>query len=281
MRWIFYVLIALLLSASSTNAQGRLSQIRDKVDPPPSSRDEEEEEDDHTHHDCCCDEDEDDGIFGPIIAELFFSPFTVPHALTKDSLEIEGLFPPYPYAKPFEGYIQRSKKFSEEEKELLGTIAGRFSVEQGSDFRGLHRTNFHMLIETMSRFGIQTRFDYLYEDTGFGKDELYLGTTELTFRFAQCSSFQSFAGIGLRYINERDKNHFGFNFTYAFDVFPVKPYVMSVIFDLGTIGSATVIHIRGTFGVLWKGIEFFGGYDYRSFDGVGVKGPFLGLRYWF
>lgn len=279
MRCVVSGILVLLFCAMPIHAQGKLSEVRDRVeleDPPEP----EEKKDDH---DCDCDDDDEGNSFlGLLLWYALISPFVIPHAIADDAFEKTGMFPPYPYAEPYEGYLQRPLEMSDEDREPLRRFAGRFSVENGNDFDGLNRTNVSVLLETTSRFGIQSRFNYLTEDLdGGGTDEIFVGSTELIYRFAQCSKFQAYAGLGVRYLDDQSHTHAGFNFTYGVDVFPCDPVIACFILDLGTAGNAGVVHFRGTIGVIWQHVEVFAGYDFRSFDDVSIQGPLAGLRLWF
>jgi len=61
-----------------------------------------------------------------------------------------------------------------------------------------------------------------------------------------------------------------------------------VNFDIGSLGDAVVLQIRGTLGVIIGRAEIFAGYDHVAMKstidqrspGVGLGGPVLGLRVW-
>jgi hypothetical protein len=74
---------------------------------------------------------------------------------------------------------------------------------------------------------------------------------------------------------------YGFNITYGGDVFPCKPVVISSSLDLGNLGSASVIRLRGTVGLIHRHWEVFGGYDFYRIGSVDLQGPMAGLRLWF
>ena len=92
---------------------------------------------------------------------------------------------------------------------------------------------------------------------------------------------QMSAGLGLNVLDDRFRTHYGFNFTYGADIFPVKPLVVSLSMDAGNVGHAGLFRARGTVGVLYRGLELFTGYDYLNIGGVDLQGPLAGLRLWF
>jgi hypothetical protein len=165
--------------------------------------------------------------------------------------------------------------------------SGRLSLEEGTDFRGLNRAGGQLLLESNSRLGIQTRWNYLSERHD---DDMVLGDVNLVYRFAQNEVVQFRSGLGMRVMHsgrggrtlaDRRQTDFGFNFTYGADLFPRKPWVLSGEFDAGSLGSAAVFHGRASAGVLLQRWEFFAGYDYQRIGSVDVQGPMVGLRFWF
>ena len=51
--------------------------------------------------------------------------------------------------------------------------------------------------------------------------------------------------------------------------------------DAGNAGHAGLFRVRGTAGVLYRGLEVFAGYDYLNIGGVDLQGPLVGLRLWY
>ena len=90
-----------------------------------------------------------------------------------------------------------------------------------------------------------------------------------------------YAGLGANVLDNPVKTRWGFNFTYGADLFLVKPLVLSLELDAGTLGKVGAFHARGTAGVLWRGWEVFTGYDYRRIGPVDLQGPVAGVRLWF
>jgi hypothetical protein len=88
-------------------------------------------------------------------------------------------------------------------------------------------------------------------------------------------------GFGLRVLDVGTATHCGYNFSVAADVFPRKPFVLSLQLDAGEVGDASLFRARGTVGVLYRGVEVFAGYDYLNIGGVDLQGPLAGLRIWF
>ena len=110
---------------------------------------------------------------------------------------------------------------------------------------------------------------------------MVIGDVNVIFRFAQNEWGMMRTGLGLRVRTDHCDSDFGFNFHYGADFFPVNPVVVSSSVDLGNLGAAGVVHLRGTVGLTRKGWEIFGGYDWLRIGDVNLQGPMLGLRLWF
>lgn len=274
--------LLLLVACSAATGQGRLESVRDKVQAEPSSEQKDKKEEDCCH--CSCDEDDSDSLFGELFRECFLAvvsaPFTIPHHAMNDSFDRWGYFPSHPY-KNHNGYLMQEPLEPEAQKQAR-TWAGRIAIENGNDFNGLNRFNFHLLMETSSRLGFQTRWNFLEETlSGFRSDELILGSTEVIFRFAQSPGIQMYSGIGFRTLIDNAQSCWGVNFTYGADIFPGDPLIVSLLFDAGTLGSAVVYRLRGTLGVAFDRLEIFAGIDYLNISGVPIWGPLLGARLWY
>jgi hypothetical protein len=265
---------------------GRLDAVRDQV------RGTKDQHDDNSHHDKHHDgpgDDDDDEALGQVYLMLLISPWMLPHHALHDSFRNDSFFRPYPYADGCGGALwinpdrcDHPPTLPKEQADTLKSWMVRLTLDDSDDFDGLNRIHGQLLIDTASRFGLQTDWWYLIERMPCGcVDTMMLGDVNLVFRFAECEWMQMRSGLGLRMQFDRGDSHFGFNFTYSADVFPVDPLVASFQFDAGTLGSATVLHGRATVGATWHGWEVFGGYDWLRIGNVDLSGPMLGLRLWF
>jgi hypothetical protein len=234
--------------------------------------------------------DDDDAADSSPAATLLLFPFWLPHHLLRDDLSRYGYFPAYPYPDVYPGYLWQGRwphsmrdqvpKGSEPEGIRWWSI--RVSGEDGNDFRGMNRAGLRATVDTASRFGIQSNWNFLTETLPCGcHDNTVLGDTSLTYRFAQHEQLHMYTGLGFRVLTDRSVTDWGVNFLYGLDFFPAKPVVISALFDAGNVGSAGVVHARGTLGVVKNHFEFFGGYDFIRIGSVNVQGPMLGLRLWF
>jgi hypothetical protein len=62
---------------------------------------------------------------------------------------------------------------------------------------------------------------------------------------------------------------------------PVRPLVFSAELDLGTLGHASVVHVRSTAGVSWGVTEAFVGYDLYDIGSTQVQGLVAGVQVWY
>ena len=193
-------------------------------------------------------------------------------------------FPAFPYAEDQTGYLwidRPESGTSTPPPKDLRKAGFRVSVEDGNDFDGLNRVGGTVFVDTISRLGVLARVNYLEEQLDAGTDHLWLGELDLTCRFAQHEKVAMYAGVGLRVMEDRGDSHLGWAVLYGADFFPAPPVVLSVWFDAGQVGAATVTHGRGTVGMLYRGWEVFGGYDWLRIGSVDVQGPLIGVRCWF
>jgi hypothetical protein len=277
----------LLCSPPLLRAQeGKLDRVREEVnrEEPPADR---KEREDNCEDDAC-------GellaiLFGPCILYTLASPFIVPHVLLNDDLHVYGYFPGFPYAGGRPGYLHVGEPVEPPAEPGTWLSGGRLkpwalrlAVEESNDFDGLNRVTGHFLLDTASRFGVQSSWTQLHECTCRGpSDELVLGDVNLVFRFAQHERATFRTGLGFRTLLDGSDSRWGFNFTYGADFYPKKPFILSGQIDAGTLGSAGVFHGRATAGFNWRHVEVYGGYDYLRIGSVDLQGPVMGLRLWF
>jgi hypothetical protein len=112
-------------------------------------------------------------------------------------------------------------------------------------------------------------------------DALLIGDGNLVWRFAQGTWGEFRIGLGLNWLNDSDRTDVGFNFTYAADFYPRKPWVLSTVIDAGTLGKAGLFRFHTTAGVVVHGIEPYAGYEYADIGRTHWNGLIAGLRFWF
>ena len=136
-------------------------------------------------------------------------------------------------------------------------------------------------MDTFFRFGLEAGWTQLVERLDEGPlDSLAIGDVNLTFRIAQHRMVQMRIGLGWRYMADQQGAEHGFNYSLAFDIFPVRPLVISESFDIGMLGEAFFLHNRTSLGFALGPVELFAGYDVMLIGPVLFHGPLSGLRLW-
>jgi len=138
------------------------------------------------------------------------------------------------------------------------------------------------LVDTFTRVGLAASWNALEErlPTG-GRDQLCIGDCNLVYRFAQAEWAEFRSGLGFNWLNDRGGTNLGFNFTYAADFYPWKPWGVSTGIDWGTLGRAELFRFRATVGLVRYGIEPYVGYEYTDIGQAHWNGLVGGLRFWF
>lgn len=219
-------------------------------------------------------------VFGAAIVGVgagVTAPFWGPAVWVEDSYSFSARFADYPYQDDLTGYMYLPAGRSESKSRSL-----RVRSEYADDFAGQQRIGGQVLCESASRFGFDTTTDYRVEDLGRGTyDELWMGDANLVFRFAQSEWLTMRTGLGLNWLSDDCGNDYGFNFTYAGDWFPVKPWIVSSELDAGTLGDAWLLHLRSTAGFNFRHAELFLGYDWTRVGNVDLGGWVSGIRLWY
>ena len=160
--------------------------------------------------------------------------------------------------------------------------AGQFRADYGDNFGRLTGVGGELILETTSRFGVDTSFRCLTERLpGADDDHLNLGDCNLIYRFAQSARAQMRTGIGANWLNDSTRTDLGFNFTYGGDFFPRKPWVLSSAIDWGTLGHAGLFRFRATGGVIVNRFEGYLGYEYLDIGSTQDNFLIGGVRVWF
>ena len=290
--WVTSIVL-LLLGTASADAQGTLQRVRDDVRSSSGSSDSGSSSSGDSPGGSFLNglfsSDGDGGSLGGMLVGIaVLAPFYLPAALIGDKYEYQLPFTRYPYADGYHGYqilpldLAATMYTAETSDVQRNNWAVRVAIENGNDFNGINRVGGQLKIETASRWGFVTNWNYYYERFSCGcTDETVIGDTNVTFRFAQNEVVSLYTGLGFRMMSDRKQTDFGFNFTYGGDWFPVRPIIVSAVFDAGTLGSAGVVHGRATVGAIWHGFELFAGYDFMRIGDVNLQGPMAGVRFWF
>lgn len=217
-------------------------------------------------------------IIGMGIVYALASPFLLPAALLQDDYDHITEFPDYPYAEGVSGSLLHNNSDEIKKQSWMGTVQ-TFVIPQAHD---LDRIGTRLLLDSTSRFGIDTESNYWTQNLGGGHhDQLWTGDANLVFRFAEGERMQWRVGVGVNWLSDDVRNEAGFNFTYGFDWFPARPWTVSSVMDLGSLGRSTMFHGRTTVGAMIGQAEVFAGYDYFQIDNAEFQGPVAGLSWRF
>ena len=288
LRVITYLLIfaSLIFASREANAQGALSGMQEEIRTPSApkkssndksnSRRKKRKRCGHSYA-CTCDDD-DHSFFSWLFWGAATAPFWIPPKAVEDDYSLPGYFPEYPYQDGIPGYMMIDPE--------LPIKPFAYSLQAGTeyadDFDGMSRIGTHFLIDTTTRFGIDSEVNYWRESLGGGRhDDIWTGDANLVFRFAQSERIQMRTGLGTNWIANDVGSDFGFNFTYQGDFFPQKPWVISGELDLGSLGDETLVHGRITTGLQWRRAEMLIGYDYYEVGQTKLNGFVSGIRLWF
>lgn len=225
-----------------------------------------------------CDDSDDWHGLGELVALGLTAPFWGPPVMVGDTYSEKGYFPHYPYENDTPGFM-----VGEFDSPTEGYSAHlRTRLEYADNFDDLSRIGGRVLFEHTWRLGIDSSFDLHREKLGPNNhDDLSLGDANLVFRFAQSDILIMRSGLGVNWLNDDAGTDLGFNFTYGGDLFPVKPWVISSELDWGTLGDATLFHLRGTVGVQLNRVTVYTGYDFLDVGRSQTHGLIGGLELWF
>ncbi len=216
-------------------------------------------------------------------------PFLLRAVLLGDSYQIQAQFPRKPYPDEHPGYLWLGRAVlappgtpAPLPPTGLSWWSLRASVEKSFQVDGISRVGGEVRFDTDARFGVLVHWNAYREVFPCGcTDNFFVGDLNATFRFAQHELAVFYAGIGCRMFADQWYVQEGLNLVAGFDLFPIKPVVISGLVDGGTLGSAGVIHARGSVGITRGRWELMGGYDFLRIGWVNLQGPFLGVRLWF
>jgi hypothetical protein len=223
---------------------------------------------------------------GILAGTAIAAPFVLPMMALGDQAGSAPYFPSYPYPLGHPGYMRFDPWISDDpdapNPEGPKPWAVRAAIEDGNDFRGLNRLEGRLFVDTATRLGFRTNWDWFAEDLGNGRtDHTVLGDAEVTIRFVQTESALMHAGVGGRVLTDRHDTRAGFNGLYGIELFPLRPWVLSATVDLGNLDEAFALRARGTLGATFRRWEVYGGYEFQRIGSVNLQGPMLGLRVWF
>ena len=293
------ILLALVLCTSSAATAQSLGQLRSEVrvnDPVPArAPDRDRDDSQHSHYDDDGDDDydsdsytlEDIGLIGLVGSVVVSSPIWLPIALADDHFGRAGYFPAFPYQYD-SGYmlIPPYESVGPSGPRMPFNYAVRARSDYGTNFNGLDWVGGNVLAEFSTRFGLESEFRYYQQDflnppTAGARDNAWLGDANVFYRFAQSDFMQFRTGVGINWLSDRLHTDVGFNFTYAADFYPTKPWVISGEFDWGVLGDEQLLHTRITTGLQMKGLEAYIGYDFVDVGKFQSNSLIAGVRLWF
>jgi len=249
----FVLLLAVaILSARSdvVLADGKLQRLRSEVRDEDSSEKKKKEKSSSTFS--CDDDDEDflDELMKPLVLYTVAASFVVPHLMLEGDIWTTGYFQDYPY-ESFPGHMV----IDSSEFEGTSSWFGRFTAQYGDDLDGVSLIGGRLLLDSHARLGLDVEWNRHGEILSDGDtDHLWTGDVNAVFRFAQSEHVEFRSGCGLNWLSDEIGSDYGFNFTYGADIYPVRPWVVSTSLDLGKLGEATRLHLRGTGGVIHEGL---------------------------
>jgi hypothetical protein len=202
------------------------------------------------------------------------APFYGPIALLRDNWSEPGRFPRAPY-EDSPGYINP-------DNDDLRLWSARFDAQYGNNGQGIDSLGGHFLLDSSFRLGLEASGGQLQQHFPGGVcDRLAIGDANVVFRFAQAPWAEFRTGLGANWMSDRQEGNVGFNFTYSADFFPRNPWIISTVFDGGTLGHAGLFRFRLTGGVVFHGVEAFAGYENLDIGRTDINSVVTGLRFWF
>ena len=162
-------------------------------------------------------------------------------------------------------------------------LAVRLDVDYLDTFDRLDSIGGHLLVETASRFGLAASCEPFRRTASQRRPRS--ASTWATAIWSTVSPRaigpSSAPGSGLNWLSDSCGADLGFNFTYAADLYPRKPWVLSATIDCGTLGQTGLFRFRTTAGVVFHGVETYAGYEYTDIGRTHWNGLIAGLRFWF
>jgi hypothetical protein len=263
MRHALLILSILTLPAAAV-AQGKLEQVREAVDSSRSSDDKSKSDaDSFADSSRPCDPQPTVSGESSESPDPWFSG------------GVSGGFTKYPYATTGTTYLWLDRPSGD-------WLSARAGLEYGNDFDGLGRVGLRLFLDTETRFGLKSDWDYYTERLDCGcRDDLWIGDVTGTYRVAQAEGLHVYVGFGARFLMDRGRDWAGVNFLAGFDGFPGKPVHLFGSAEGGTLGHAGLWRLRGGAGYMWGRAELFAGYDWLRIGQAELHGPFAGVRVWY
>lgn len=206
-----------------------------------------------------CEPDAFDSLGSQLVGEVFLNVVATPFLVPRFALDDDGssgYFVAAPYQNnlfsiTYDPTIPGARDF-----------VADIQLDVGTNFDQLFQTHGRLVLDGPWRIGVDSEVYHRYENGHSGSDTLWNGDVNVVYRFAQDEHWQLRAGLGMNWMYDRGQVDTGFNSTYSVDWFPTDPIHYSGSIDLGTLGDATVFHLRNTIGITRGGWGVFTGHDY-------------------
>jgi hypothetical protein len=223
--------------------------------------------------------DSDDDDYSESVVDIILFPWRLPYALIDDGRHGNLGFAAYPYAGDADGYLRTVDKRT---SSFADRLAFRVCGDASYQLDGLWRGAIGARILLPLRLELDSEWR-LYRENNRGEipDSAVIGNAHLAYRFAQNAYLQFRTGVGYQQWIDDEGSEYGIDFTYGFDAFPGRPWIISVDAGMGSLGAAFVARVRATVGVNIDAVEFFAGYEHIDVNGIALSGPLLGARTWF
>ena len=225
-----------------------------------------------------------DSASGKLFLLVISSPFTLPAMILNDDYDHYSAFPDFPYADDVPGSLLKSSEstIDSEEKPKKQPYSANLQLFGVPGVDNVDRLGGRLQLDSDLRVGIDTESNYwLGSRAGGGTDHLWTGDANLVFRFAESEHIQFRTGVGVNWLADQTRPEAGFNFTYGFGWFPVRPWTVSSVIDCGTLGHGSLFHNRSTAGLMLGPCELFAGYDYFQLSSFHSQGPVAGVGWRF
>lgn len=202
-------------------------------------------------------------------------PFYFPYSNFDDGFATPLYFQPYPYYLTHKGYLLKTKTDYAKSWVLDASSEYKLYEDQVNGF------GFNLNYRSRNRFAMQSEINFFENNLMNNTSEsLIIGNTNVLFRFTQNQYLLMHTGLGLN-MSFADENHFGANFTYSMDIYPIKPLFLSARIDLGLLGHDTFVRFKSSIGIIFKRAELYGGIEIYNIEGDSFHGVFIGVKYYF
>ncbi|MGH1341364.1 MAG: hypothetical protein ACRBN8_07435 [Nannocystales bacterium] len=242
------------------------------------------------------DDDDDDGLLSAIVGLIVGASEDDDEldccASTDSVVDERRGFLPFPYANRRPGYMVRAAPDAEVDEDTRH-VALRFGAEGAFLYDDVWRTSAQLRV-MMPRFYVEGRYDLMLEGPtarldgdvevqGKVRDRLHFATFELGPQFSPGERLAVRFGVvgNVMFDDQRSLPADptvtpGLGAAAAFDLYPIRPLIVSGRGAIMRLGDTVFMEARGTLGVALNRVEVFAGYDHRKVGDVALGGPVVG-----